>query len=59
MLAACFTARAAEGSLDWTQFDERTNEFLKDKLPNAYQPSPRQVGRSSSSSGRRVSKGDR
>jgi predicted O-methyltransferase YrrM len=31
-LAAYFTARAAEGSLDWNQFDERTNEFLKDKL---------------------------
>src|SRR5947207_15949894 len=32
MLAAYFTARPAEGSLDWNQFDERTNEFLKDKL---------------------------
>jgi predicted O-methyltransferase YrrM len=32
MLAVYFTARAAEGSLDWNQFDERTNEFLKDKL---------------------------
>jgi predicted O-methyltransferase YrrM len=31
-LAGYFTARAAEGSLDWNQFDERTNEFLKDKL---------------------------
>jgi predicted O-methyltransferase YrrM len=31
-LATYFTARAAEGSLDWNQFDERTNEFLKDKL---------------------------
>ena len=31
-LAAYFTARAAEGSLDWNQFDARTNEFLKDKL---------------------------
>src|SRR6266508_1331427 len=31
-LAEYFTARAAEGSLDWNQFDERTNEFLKDKL---------------------------
>jgi predicted O-methyltransferase YrrM len=31
-LAAYFTARAAEGSLDWNQFDERTNQFLKDKL---------------------------
>jgi predicted O-methyltransferase YrrM len=27
-----FTARAAEGSLDWNKFDDRTNEFLKDKL---------------------------
>ena len=27
-----FTARAAEGSLDWNQFDSRTNEFLSDKL---------------------------
>jgi hypothetical protein len=31
-LATYFTTRAAEGSLDWSQFDERTNEFLKDKL---------------------------
>jgi predicted O-methyltransferase YrrM len=31
-LAAYFTARAAEGSLNWNQFDARTNEFLKDKL---------------------------
>ena len=31
-LATYFTARAAEGSLDWNQFDQRTNEFLKDKL---------------------------
>jgi predicted O-methyltransferase YrrM len=31
-LETYFTARAAEGSLDWNQFDERTNEFLKDKL---------------------------
>jgi predicted O-methyltransferase YrrM len=31
-LAAYFTARATEGSLDWSQFDERTNKFLKDKL---------------------------
>jgi len=31
-LAAYFTARAAEGSLDWNQFDERTDEFLRDKL---------------------------
>jgi predicted O-methyltransferase YrrM len=32
VLAAYFTARAAEGSLDWSQFDARTDEFLKDKL---------------------------
>jgi predicted O-methyltransferase YrrM len=31
-LAAYFTARAAEGSMDWNEFDDRTNEFLKDKL---------------------------
>jgi predicted O-methyltransferase YrrM len=31
-LAAYFTARAAEGSLDWNRFDERINEFLRDKL---------------------------
>jgi predicted O-methyltransferase YrrM len=31
-LAEYFTARAAEGSLDWNRFDERTNEFLRDKL---------------------------
>jgi predicted O-methyltransferase YrrM len=31
-LATYFTARAAEGSMDWTRFDDRTNEFLKDKL---------------------------
>jgi predicted O-methyltransferase YrrM len=31
-LAAYFTARVAEGSLDWNRFDERTNEFLRDKL---------------------------
>jgi predicted O-methyltransferase YrrM len=31
-LETYFTARAAEGSLDWNQFDARTNEFLKDKL---------------------------
>jgi hypothetical protein len=31
-LATYFTARAAEGSLDWHQFDERTNQFLRDKL---------------------------
>ena len=32
LLEAYFTARVAEGSLDWNQFDARTNEFLKDKL---------------------------
>src|SRR5712691_11420961 len=32
MLSVYFTARAAEDSLDWNQFDERTNQFLKDKL---------------------------
>ena len=31
-VAAYFMARAAEGSLDWNQFDDRANEFLKDKL---------------------------
>jgi predicted O-methyltransferase YrrM len=31
-MATYFTARAAEGSLDWNRFDERTNEFLRDKL---------------------------
>ena len=31
-LAAYFAARAAEGSLDWNNFDARTNEFLEDKL---------------------------
>jgi len=31
-LASYFATRAAEGSLDWNQFDERTNEFLRDKL---------------------------
>jgi predicted O-methyltransferase YrrM len=31
-LATYFTVRAAEGSLDWNQFDARTNDFLKDKL---------------------------
>jgi len=31
-LETYFTTRAAEGSLDWNHFDERTNEFLKDKL---------------------------
>src|SRR5579862_4794246 len=32
LLAAYFTARAEEGSMDWNSFDERTNEFLRDKL---------------------------
>jgi predicted O-methyltransferase YrrM len=27
-----FTSRAADDSFDWNRFDERTNEFLKDKL---------------------------
>ena len=27
-----FAARAAEGSVDWSRFDERTNTFLRDKL---------------------------
>ena len=31
-LADYFTTRANEGSLDWNQFDERTNTFLRDKL---------------------------
>jgi predicted O-methyltransferase YrrM len=31
-LMTYFTTRAAEGSLDWNQFDERTTEFLRDKL---------------------------
>jgi len=31
-LVTYFTDRAAEGSLDWNQFDARTNEFLQDKL---------------------------
>ncbi len=31
-LSAYFSTRAAEGSLDWNNFDDRTNEFLKDKL---------------------------
>src|SRR4051812_30154349 len=31
-LATYFTERAAEGSMDWTNFDERTNDFLRDKL---------------------------
>jgi predicted O-methyltransferase YrrM len=32
VLADYFTTRANEGSLDWNQFDERTNTFLQDKL---------------------------
>src|SRR5262245_2138818 len=31
-VASYFTARASEGSLNWNRFDERTNQFLKDKL---------------------------
>src|SRR5262249_26286083 len=31
-IASYFAARAAEGPVDWNRFDERTNEFLKDKL---------------------------
>jgi hypothetical protein len=31
-LGAYFSARAAEGNMDWNNFDARTNEFLKDKL---------------------------
>ena len=31
-LESYFRARAAEGSLDWNQFDEHTNTFLRDKL---------------------------
>lgn len=27
-----FTQRASEGTLDWNNFDDRTNEFLRDKL---------------------------
>src|SRR5215475_4195839 len=30
--AAYFSARMAEGSLDWNSFDERTHQFLRDKL---------------------------
>ena len=32
MVSDYFMARAAEGSLDWNRFDERTNEFLSDKF---------------------------
>jgi len=31
-LGEYFSARAAEGSLDWNSFDDRTNVFLRDKL---------------------------
>src|ERR1051326_1796107 len=31
-MAAYFTARMAEGAVDWRRFDDRTNEFLRDKL---------------------------
>jgi predicted O-methyltransferase YrrM len=31
-MGSYFATRAAEGSLDWNQFDERTNTFLRDKL---------------------------
>jgi len=31
-MASYFMARAAEGSLDWNRLDDRTNEFLRDKL---------------------------
>ena len=32
VMMAHFAARAAEGSVDWSRFDERTNTFLRDKL---------------------------
>ena len=32
VMASYFAQRVAEGSVDWNRFDERTNEFLKDKL---------------------------
>jgi predicted O-methyltransferase YrrM len=31
-VAAYFTSRAADPSMNWQQFDERTNTFLRDKL---------------------------
>jgi predicted O-methyltransferase YrrM len=31
-MASYFAARAAEGASSWNGFDERTNEFLRDKL---------------------------
>ena len=31
-MASYFAQRAEEGSLEWNRFDERTNQFLKDKL---------------------------
>lgn len=32
VLAEYFSARAAQGDIDWNDFDARTNEFLRDKL---------------------------
>lgn len=32
MVSAYFMGRTAEGSLDWSKFDDRTNEFLSDKF---------------------------
>lgn len=32
IVSAYFMARAAEGSLDWNQFDDRTHKFLSDKF---------------------------
>jgi predicted O-methyltransferase YrrM len=32
MVSAYFAARAAEGSLDWNRFDDRTHQFLSDKF---------------------------
>src|SRR5581483_3340410 len=31
-LMAYFSARMAEGTLDWNSFDQRTHQFLSDKL---------------------------
>jgi len=31
-LMSYFTTRAREGSLDWNKFDERTDQFMRDKL---------------------------
>src|SRR5262247_2050692 len=36
-LAAYFSARMAEGSLDWNSFDERTHQFLRDKAEFCHQ----------------------